>query len=64
MELNFSDPEYEQLQRKAAEVGLSVQELVEQLVRRQLERRYRLPRKPGRVVPFQGLNSSKPGSEP
>ncbi len=64
MELNFSDPEYEQLQRQAAEVGLSVQELVEQLVRRQLERRYRLPRKPGRVVPFQGLNSSKPGSEP
>jgi len=64
MELNFSDPEYEQLQRRAAEVGLTVQELVEQLVRRQLERRYRLPRKPGRVVPFQGLNSSKPGSEP
>jgi len=64
MELNFSDPEYEQLRKQAEALGVSVQEVVEQRVRQELERRYRLPRKPGRVVPFQGLKSSKTESEP
>lgn len=61
MEIPLSKPERERLRRYAEELGMSEEEALTHAARAELEERYRLPTRSGRVVPFKGLKSDEAG---
>lgn len=61
MELLLSGPELEQFKKYAESLGMTLEEAVTHAVRTETNRRYRLPVRPGRVIPFKGLKSDGAG---